>query len=733
MRDERQAAVSSRTRPEIGFRARSRVAVDGDPLAAGGAAPLAGTERQPPPDLHSDALLEIDAFAKACKRDGRLVDLTAIIKAVPAMRREMSLVDAAVEHAFASLEAHGRRPDQAQLELEIRFPEFAAAIATAGALRVMMSGEPRLRAAGTAGRSLCAEDDHEPRYRLVRMIGRGANGSVYEAVDSGGSVKREPRTVAIKIFNDAAPWWSAERGPFAEAERVARIPHPAIATVERCTASADREPFIVTEFATAGSLQGLLERRHAITATWLVTLGRDVCRAAHNAHQRGLVHGNIKPANIMMFGDPTDPARLVAKLCDFGSTGRLGLRAAESGVDTANTHDASTAPDRPLFDLSMSVEQLHAVRDTMLFAPPELRGGQSNPTTLSDVYSLGATVRYALNFADDRSSACDRRLAGILDRATSAAQGDRQASADELAQEFDAWLSRKPTAREGIPARIVLWSRRSPMTAAILATVLLSAGASAVLLAGSREAAAYDAGTEAVTDAMSEWLSANAISWDRTHPLRDWVSTTILFDRLRDDEYFRSLVGDRSAPEARAREVRGQLDLMARDGDREPTLGEALMSIELALHQVRSRERYPDTLDLADRAIAQLGPSLASDDPLRRIAAAIGHAVVVKRSVQEEGSVDASQLQAAYEGLLSVLADRTEDLTMPLADRDRRDPIVQLALRAVQHLSMPARFDDARVYRWAVAQNRNQPAAMEQPGSRRPATESFRVPSVSDN
>lgn len=602
-----------------------------------------------------------------------------------------AVIDTAIDLAFASLEREGSRsPEEARLELEIRHPELARQIASTHAVRTMLRGRAALEVSDGYPRPFGPPDPQGPRYRLLRCIGAGAHGTVYEAADEHAQAAGAAAGVAVKIMGGAQRTAAWRLGDAVGSAALAGA--SSILAIRDVGETARGERYIATELATAGSLQSMLDRAADPSAETLVRLLRDAAVAADTAHKAGLMHGNLKPSNILLFGDPADLASASVKIGDFGMPSGLGLRAAEY----------SRGAER--IDRSISGSRLRALRDTLLFMAPECRGGQRRATVASDVYALAATLRYALRFASD-SGGHDARLAGVIAIATAGDPGGRYATAAEFASALGAWLEGRAIDRVDTSplqrARVFVRRRPALTLAAGAAAVALISG-SAGWVAHGRDRA-YAAGSTEVRGAIQEMLAANAIAFDRSSPLRDWLSATVLFDRMHDLGYFDDLPSDRDAPELRAREIRAQLGDVERAGGA-GTFEWALLSLELALHQLRSTERFEDTADLLDRAEAQLAPAFGEDDPLARRIGLIRRVHTVKDAILD-GRTEREDVQEAYDRLAGHLRSRSEGMTVDLDASARRDPLVLLALRAVEHLSHPSRFDDRAARAWCEAQH----------------------------
>lgn len=198
------------------------------------------------------------------------------------------------------------------------------------------------------------------RYRLLDVIGRGGMGIVWRARDIALD-----RTVAIKELRLPDDVDDGERGTFyarleREARAAARLKHPGIVTVhDRLTVGG--RPWIVMEYVEGGSLHDLLGECLRLPVSSVAALGAKVLTALRAAHAAGVVHRDVKPANVLMEGD-----RVV--LTDFG---------------IATLEGDST--------LTLS----GAILGTPSFmAPEQVRGRSATPET--DLWSLGATLYAAV-------------------------------------------------------------------------------------------------------------------------------------------------------------------------------------------------------------------------------------------------------------------------------------------------------------------------------------------------
>ncbi len=149
------------------------------------------------------------------------------------------------------------------------------------------------------------------RYRLVAPVGVGTSSRVFLAVDT-----QLRRRVAVKLLHEALAEDEAFLRRFrAEARAASALSHPNILAVFDWGEDRSGDfvvPYLVTEYLGGGSLRDILDRSAPLTPSQALVVGLDAARALAHAHKRGLVHRDVKPANLLFDED----GRL--RLADFG-------------------------------------------------------------------------------------------------------------------------------------------------------------------------------------------------------------------------------------------------------------------------------------------------------------------------------------------------------------------------------------------------------------------------------
>ncbi len=210
-------------------------------------------------------------------------------------------------------------------------------------------------------------------YRVIRLLGEGGMGVVWEAEQANPR-----RRVAVKVVRQGHFVDDVHARMFRrEAESLGRLRHPNIATIYEAGHTADGHDYFAMELVRGQTLdRWLASRAGPLTPKEVaqrLEVFRTIAEAVHYAHQRGVIHRDLKPLNIIMAtseeGDSA-PATPVVKVLDFGLA-RLTADATEDGTLT----------------------QEGIIRGTVAYMSPEqARGDVAAIDVRNDVYSLGVIL-----------------------------------------------------------------------------------------------------------------------------------------------------------------------------------------------------------------------------------------------------------------------------------------------------------------------------------------------------
>lgn len=452
------------------------------------------------------------------------------------------------------------------------------------------------------------------RWRLLRKLGEGGMGAVWLA-ERDGSEQR----VALKLLHLPLLTDSARRRFAVEQRALARLEHPGITRLIDGGLSAGGLPFLAMEHVDGAPIGAWCDAQR-LGPRERAGLFVEVCAAVHAAHQRLVVHGDIKPSNVLI-----DRAGRV-KLCDFGIARLLD----------SDEESATRTGHRAL---------------TPRYASPEQVRGEP-VTTASDVYSLGALLYEllcgaAVHDARTRSTAelerviCEliparpstaaaqvgteqlaarstshaelvRELSGDLDaivmRCLAKEPERRYRSAAELGDDLGRHLRSEPVRARpetlGYVARRFVRRNRVAVALAAVAVAALTGGFAAALWQARVARAAQ------VREA-----DARAAAEQRYRAVRE-LATVLVFDA---HDSIRNLPGSTAARELLADTAARHLDALAAEAGDDPELERELARAYLRLGDALGRpveanlgrtaealRCYRTALELADRSMEDL-------------------------------------------------------------------------------------------------------------------------------
>lgn len=210
-------------------------------------------------------------------------------------------------------------------------------------------------------------------YRVVRLIGEGGMGAVYEARQ-----ETLDRRVAVKTLHaDFARNQEVVARFFNEAKVLSRLEHPCIVQVFDFGKTEDETSYLAMEFLRgeplSRRLRQLAEQNRRLPVPTALQIAWQVADVLAVAHSQGIVHRDLKPDNLMLVPDPIAPGGERVKILDFGIAKLTG--ADKQGLLKTDTQ---------------------AVMGTPMYMSPEQCSGAGGVDAKTDVYSLGCVLYEAL-------------------------------------------------------------------------------------------------------------------------------------------------------------------------------------------------------------------------------------------------------------------------------------------------------------------------------------------------
>lgn len=212
----------------------------------------------------------------------------------------------------------------------------------------------------------------EGKYRILRQLGAGAMGAVYQAEHTGTG-----RRVALKvIMGELASRQDIIERFWREAKAAGRIETEHITQVLDSGVDRDRNlPYLVLEFLSGEDVQGLLKKTGPIAPDVALRVIAQACLGLQKAHDAGVVHRDIKPANLFLAR--REAGEMIVKILDFGI----------AKVKMEQAQETETA----------GLTKTGSLLGSPLYMSPEQALGSKHIGQQSDLWSLGIALYQALS------------------------------------------------------------------------------------------------------------------------------------------------------------------------------------------------------------------------------------------------------------------------------------------------------------------------------------------------
>jgi serine/threonine protein kinase len=431
------------------------------------------------------------------------------------------------------------------------------------------------------------------RYQIVRELGSGATGTVFLAK----RIQDFDQTVALKVLR-WMPVKSEAHDPIANEHIILRsLEHPNIVALLDHGIMANGAPFLVLEYLNGTTMSAWCDSHHLAVGERL-TLLRQVFSAVAYAHSRLVLHGDIKPANVMVIPSPSKDSPPIVKLLDFGisrwmhesrsAVGLTGATAAYASPEQRRGDALTVATD--IFALGVLMRSLLSGVEAASLdgrkSAMSVRFQSLDLTLQQEIASYRATTPQAL------SQVLRGPLDAIIEKATASEPEDRYASVAAMADDLKRYEGKVETSVYPLrrAEHAMLWMQRHALLTGLTMMMFV------ILLTGG---------------SLTLWRHHRVVLQERATHAR-LLEITHLTNDLSGELYrsTRSLAGSEQARKSLLRAAATARDAVAQENDHDPDLSLELAQQYEAAAEMRVTQSDKDEREKAAREIRIAGSLL---------------------------------------------------------------------------------------------------------------------------
>lgn len=269
------------------------------------------------------------------------------------------------------------------------------------------------------------------RYEVIRELGKGAMGIVYEGKDPNIGRRVAIKTARREVVEASGMADEMMERFLREAKAAGALNHPNIITIYDA-AEEEGMAFIAMEYLEGGDLADIVDSRKRLGMEEIVDIGASICEALHVAHEHGVVHRDIKPANILM------PTGKPLKVADFGIAHVSDSNLTQDGALIGTPHYMS--PEQFMGQKLDGRSDLFSVGNILyeLTTGEKPFGGEALSTVMHRVIKIDPVSPTELNFAIPDA------LALVIMKALSKRPASRYKTGNEMAAALRESLKEQP-------------------------------------------------------------------------------------------------------------------------------------------------------------------------------------------------------------------------------------------------------------------------------------------------